>query len=184
MDINKRKNMSIEDSKKIIGAVRDLLNYKNEKYGNAALKPLNIFYKGDAQTSITIRLDDKLSRIMNCQDKIRKNDIADVVGYLFLLLISLGAFEDEKKQSADAFSKRLNEVCNGLYTKMTQVVVEDDTTPGVFVKEPASLINAQTILSVIHKSDALSIDNVVQLTVLLLQVMVEHNYVDLSEFKD
>ena len=76
----------------ITNAMRDLLLYKNEKYGDSALKPKQIFYKGDAVNSILIRLDDKLGRIIaNTDDTPRVNDVADIIGYCTLLLIGMGA---------------------------------------------------------------------------------------------
>ena len=48
----------------IMEAMQDLLLSKNRLYGNSALNPKHIFYKGDAVNSILIRLDDKLGRIM------------------------------------------------------------------------------------------------------------------------
>ena len=87
-----------ETQKKIIeitDAMRELLLYKNKKYGNSALEPKRIFYKGDATNSILIRLDDKLGRITaNTGETPRVNDVADLIGYCTLLLISVGA---EKK---------------------------------------------------------------------------------------
>lgn len=72
----------------VCDAIKDVLLYKNEKYGNSALEPLNIFHKGRTMNSIFIRLDDKLSRIKNCNDEVYKiNDIVDIVGYLVLLLV-------------------------------------------------------------------------------------------------
>ena len=85
-----------ESQKKIIevcDSMKDLLLYKNEKYGDSALNPNNIFYKGDSTNSIKIRLDDKIGRIRNCEET-RINDVCDVIGYCTLLLISIGA---EKK---------------------------------------------------------------------------------------
>ena len=87
-------NTTTETQEKIIaitGAMRDLLLYKNQKYGDSALSPKQIFYKGDAVNSILIRLDDKLGRIMaNTDEKPRINDVADIIGYCTLLLISMG----------------------------------------------------------------------------------------------
>ncbi|ERF61707.1 hypothetical protein HMPREF0860_1583 [Treponema socranskii subsp. socranskii VPI DR56BR1116 = ATCC 35536] len=75
----------------ITEAMRDLLVHKNEKYGNSALSPKHIFYKGNAANSILIRLDDKLGRIKaNTDDTPRVNDVADIIGYCTLLLISMG----------------------------------------------------------------------------------------------
>lgn len=75
----------------ITNAIKDLLLYKNEKYGDSALKPNNVFYKGDNTNSILIRLDDKIGRIKsNQEEKPRVNDVADIIGYCTLLLISMG----------------------------------------------------------------------------------------------
>lgn len=73
--------------KDICDSLSDLLIYKNQKYGNSALQPNNIFYKGNAETSILIRLDDKLGRIINNTDGIRVNDVCDIIGYLVLYLV-------------------------------------------------------------------------------------------------
>lgn len=62
------------------------LKEKNTKYGNSALQPLGIFAKGDADNSIRVRLDDKLSRIKNSTE-LRKNDVLDMMGYLVLLCV-------------------------------------------------------------------------------------------------
>ena len=43
-------------------AMKGLLLYKNKKYGDSAINPKKIFYKGDATNSILIRLDDKLGK--------------------------------------------------------------------------------------------------------------------------
>ena len=72
--------------KLICDNLADFLIEKNMRYGDSALKPRQTFYKGDAQNSILIRLDDKLSRIQN-SDQVRKNDCLDLVGYLILLMV-------------------------------------------------------------------------------------------------
>ena len=82
--------------KEITMAIQDLLLYKNQKYGDSALNPNNIFYKGDATNSILIRLDDKIGRIKsNSAEKPRVNDIADIIGYCTLLLISMGVSAED-----------------------------------------------------------------------------------------
>ena len=86
----------------ITGAMRDLLLYKNQKYGDSALSPKQIFYKGDAVNSILIRLDDKLGRIMaNTESIPRINDVADIIGYCTLLLISVGAKPEDIQKLMD-----------------------------------------------------------------------------------
>ena len=75
----------------IMGAMKDLLLYKNQKYGDSAINPKKIFYKGDSTNSILIRLDDKIGRVMsNTEEKPRINDVCDIIGYCTLLLISMG----------------------------------------------------------------------------------------------
>ena len=97
---------------KVIDSVKSVLIEKNKRYGNAALSPINVFYKGDAQTSIYIRLDDKLSRIKN-SDVLRKNDMFDLLGYCLLLYVSE---QTERLTSCgvyfgdETFEYRLNDV--------------------------------------------------------------------------
>ena len=91
-----------EKIKEITNAMCDLLLYKNQKYGDSALKPKRIFYKGDATNSILIRLDDKLGRIMaNADEMPRINDVADIIGYCTLLLIGMGATADDIQKLKD-----------------------------------------------------------------------------------
>ena len=86
----------------ITEAIRDLLLYKNQKYGHSALKPKQIFYKGEARDSIMIRLDDKLGRIMaNTDTTPRINDVADIIGYCTLLLVSMGATVEDIQKLMD-----------------------------------------------------------------------------------
>ena len=80
----------------IMGAMKDLLLYKNQKYGDSAINPKKIFYKGDSTNSILIRLDDKLGRVMsNTEEKPRINDVCDIIGYCTLLLISMGVTAED-----------------------------------------------------------------------------------------
>lgn len=86
----------------ITEAMRDLLLYKNQKYGDSALNPKQIFYKGEATDSIMIRLDDKLGRIMaNTDATPRINDVADIIGYCTLLLVSMGATVEDIRKLKD-----------------------------------------------------------------------------------
>ena len=83
----------------ITDAMKDLLLYKNQKYGDAAINPLCIFTKHlkkvETNTaSILVRLDDKLSRVKNA-DELRTNDISDIIGYCTLLLISMGVTSED-----------------------------------------------------------------------------------------
>lgn len=95
-----RDDITLTDSQKkiseIMDAMKSLLLYKNQKYGDSALKPKNIFYKGDATNSILIRLDDKIGRITaNTESKPRVNDVSDIIGYCALLLVSMGVTRED-----------------------------------------------------------------------------------------
>ena len=86
----------------ITEAMRDLLLYKNQKYGDSALQPKRVFYKGDAVNSILIRLDDKIGRIMaNTENTPRINDVADIIGYCTLLLIGMGVKPEDIQKLMD-----------------------------------------------------------------------------------
>jgi hypothetical protein len=65
---------------------------KNKRYGESALKPLDIFAKHHAYGS---RIDEKLSRVKG-SDELRKNDVADIIGGIMLLCKDRGwdNFED------------------------------------------------------------------------------------------
>ena len=82
--------------REITEAMKDLLLYKNQKYGDSAINPEKIFYKGDATSSILIRLNDKIGRVKaNPDDKPRINDVCDIIGYCTLLLISMGVTSED-----------------------------------------------------------------------------------------
>ena len=88
--------------KDILSGMTDLLLYKNRKYGDPAIHPKKIFYKGDSTNSILIRLDDKIGRVMsNTEEKPRVNDVADIIGYCTLLLVSMGITSEDLKKFMD-----------------------------------------------------------------------------------
>ena len=71
-----------------VDSLKKLLIEKNKRYGNSALEPLEGI-KYTPEDGIKIRLTDKLKRVIN-SDNLRKNDIADIMGYLTLLCVSKG----------------------------------------------------------------------------------------------
>ena len=88
--------------KDILSGMTDLLLYKNKKYGDSAVNPKKIFYKGDSTNSILIRLDDKIGRVMsNTEEKPRVNDVADIIGYCTLLLVSMRITSEDLKKFMD-----------------------------------------------------------------------------------
>lgn len=85
--------------REITDAMKDLLLYKNQKYGDSAINPIEIFTKhlktADTKTAaILVRIDDKLSRVKNA-DTLRKNDICDLIGYLTLLNVAIGTTAED-----------------------------------------------------------------------------------------
>ena len=100
----------IEKRESVLKSVRKVLIEKNKRYGNAALSPIGVFYKGDATTSIYIRLDDKLSRIKN-SDILRTNDMFDLLGYSILLVISKMK-PNSIMRYHDTFQENVDEVIN------------------------------------------------------------------------
>ena len=86
----------------VLDGMKSLLLYKNRKYGDSAINPKKVFYKGDATNSILIRLDDKIGRIMSNTDSIpRVNDVADIIGYCTLLLVSMDVTGEDLKKFMD-----------------------------------------------------------------------------------
>ena len=74
------------DFKEITDSISSLLDYKNQKYGNSALEPINVF---DGKCKSGKRIDDKISRVKN-NEVIQKNDVADLIGYLVLTCKEFG----------------------------------------------------------------------------------------------
>ena len=79
---------------KAMDEVKALLVRKNKAYGDSALKPANIFAKGNAVENLCSRIDDKLMRIKNRGINADTIDtIDDLIGYLTLLKL---AIQDEQ----------------------------------------------------------------------------------------
>ncbi len=79
--------------------VKELLLYKNKKYGNSALEPARIFSKASAVEQLLVRIDDKLNRIQKGAGLIGEDEdvIMDLIGYLILLKIGLNRQTDSQK---------------------------------------------------------------------------------------
>lgn len=69
------------------------LAVKNMKYGNSALEPKRVFSRASAEEQLLVRLDDKVSRLMNRkEEELAKNDVVDLLGYLVLYCVMRGWF--------------------------------------------------------------------------------------------
>ena len=80
-DSNPTENESNHDFSDILSSIGEMLAEKDKRYGNSALKPLDIFAK---HHSYGARLDEKLARVKN-SGELRKNDVADIIGGLVLI---------------------------------------------------------------------------------------------------
>lgn len=184
MEDDNKGAVAVQNSDSVVAvmkALKDLLEYKNNKYGNSALRPVHIFYKGDATDSICVRLDDKLNRLIN-SNEIRLNDIADVAGYLVLLLISQTVYEGNVP-----FADKVGGVMNNTYS-LVKVLKRPDGNIGVFSKATVDpwLNEADKYIRAILESETLS--TVIPLAQNLLNIIVmymaENGMTDLSQFKD
>jgi hypothetical protein len=64
-----------------------MLVQKNESYGDSALNPKRVFSRLDAEATICVRLDDKISRMANDPKAFGEDVVKDMIGYLILLMI-------------------------------------------------------------------------------------------------
>jgi len=81
MELNQEKIEQVCDN------FKKFLLEKNKRYGDSALSPLKIFSKHEPNNPICTRLDEKLQRILNSDEGLRKNDTSDCIGYLILLCV-------------------------------------------------------------------------------------------------
>lgn len=84
-----RGDVTSEKIVAICDGMKALLLEKNARYGDSALNPIKVFSRLNPSEGIRIRLDDKLSRVSN-NANLRKNDTADLIGYLVLLCAAEG----------------------------------------------------------------------------------------------
>lgn len=82
--------------KEVCNDMADFLIEKNKSYGNSALDPVNCFYKGNAETAILVRLDDKISRLMRGKEYKQEDTKTDLLGYLILLEVLKRKKESEE----------------------------------------------------------------------------------------
>lgn len=80
-DYRPTENENNHNFSDILNSIGEMLAEKDKRYGNSALKPLDIFAK---HHSYGARLDEKLARVKN-SGELRKNDVADIIGGLVLI---------------------------------------------------------------------------------------------------
>lgn len=89
----KLKHTTEENIEVLFHNFAEFLKEKNRRYGDAAIQPAQIFSSKPADEQLYNRLDDKLNRIKRARETgqpLKKNDLADVFGYVALALIKNG----------------------------------------------------------------------------------------------
>ena len=89
----KKRYTSIESFKhhisEMIYRIESTLLIKNIEYGNSVLEPVRVFSNASPIEQINVRLDDKLSRMLNdCDKTIKEDTVFDFIGYLILKMIA------------------------------------------------------------------------------------------------
>lgn len=80
-------------------SIKELLVAKNAKYGSSALSPQRIFSKASVKEGLSVRIDDKLSRIKTTGIAgVDEDTLKDLIGYLILLKISYDMEQKKDKK--------------------------------------------------------------------------------------
>jgi len=79
-----------EEIRKKCEEMNEFLIGKNESYGNSAFEPIGIFSQLHASAGLRVRIDDKLSRLMDGKEYSDDDTVKDLCGYLILLMILEG----------------------------------------------------------------------------------------------
>jgi len=77
-------------TRRVLERVADMIAYKNKKYGDSALSPIQIFSRLDSSNALKVRIDDKLTRIANSGLSDDTEDtLMDLIGYMALLVVAV-----------------------------------------------------------------------------------------------
>lgn len=171
-DLNKIK-------KEIIGAIGTVLIEKNKRYGNSALQPKRVFFKGESTDSILIRLDDKYSRVCN-SETIRVNDMFDILGYLFLLSISKKYYGTNDE---NAFENNVKVIQNKLFSDVDERYEITLAKRNGFSKIDQSLVNLDNDIQIISETDVTE-DNIKMTMVDIVIYFIMNNINNFEELID
>jgi len=80
---------TVEDIRRVVNRLGNLLIEKNERYGDSALDPIRLFSRSDALEQLKVRIDDKLSRVVRGKGLDDEDVLFDLIGYLVLLLVAM-----------------------------------------------------------------------------------------------
>lgn len=131
----------------VLNSVSEVLIEKNRKYGNAALEPIGLFYKGDSVASIAIRIDDKVSRVRN-SDELRKNDMFDLLGYSILLGISQNYWDIPEEYE---FDEKVHFIIDQMSEYITFEHFDQEKT--IFQKTSRALFGLDCVLQTLEYSE-------------------------------
>lgn len=77
-----------EDLETVMSQIKALLIEKNKNYGDSALTPVRVFFKGTVREGIACRIDDKLSRWQQGFEA-GEDTLIDLIGYLLIDQIAI-----------------------------------------------------------------------------------------------
>lgn len=161
----------------VLNSVSEVLIEKNRKYGNAALEPIGLFYKGDSTTSITIRIDDKISRVRNAEE-LRKNDMFDLLGYSLLLGISQNYWNIPEEYE---FEEKVRYIINQMSEYVTFEIFNQEKT--IFQKTSRVLFGLDCVLQTLEYAE-FDKDLLNDFILNLVQYFIEIECDDFNDLKD
>lgn len=160
---------------------------KNRRYGDSALKPVRLFSRLTAIGGLKIRTDDKLSRIDN-SDKLRKNDVVDLMGYIGLIIISQDIFGYYEKMvnTAAKITKMAEDVLLFIDKEYFNPNIDIESIPNIQVFSHLNESNdtynlADYFLSQIQEYDNFYRHHFMSLMYQLIQICDDEHWIDWSD---
>lgn len=93
--------------------IKQLLLDKTSDYGNSFSDPLNIFSSASAEERVRSRIDDKLKRLQQIQEKREMNfnedTLDDLIGYLILLKVLLKRKHQQQMPTKETLMDKLRQ---------------------------------------------------------------------------
>lgn len=161
----------------VLNSVSEVLIEKNRKYGNAALEPIGLFYKGDSAASIAIRIDDKISRVRNAEE-LRKNDMFDLLGYGLLLGISQNYWDIPEGYE---FEEKVRYIIDQMREYVTFETLNQEKT--IFQKTSRALFGLDVVLQTLEYAE-FDKDLLNDFILNLVQYFIEIECDDFNDLKD
>lgn len=183
------EKVNIDLVNKVLEQITETLIEKNKRYGNSALSPIGIFYKGKSTNSIEIRIDDKINRIKN-SDTLRTNDVYDLLGYLYLYSISRGIFMFNTSNTFEEKVRMISEHINGCINYYAEHKINKERF-SIFEKENTNNCNISdcirsidVILNGIKNRENPNEEDIIELLNLIVLYFVYNNETDFKNLID